>query len=450
MGYLYWNTGLEISKTLLGKYILKKKVDKNSDAVGYVLNDTAYEIVNRIDGTKTYEEVLKELSIFYNEKHDIVSKHMDALFASLKDFGIELEHSSYPIRDPNAILQNDYIMPVVASLEITSHCNLRCRHCYGEYGNENRRVHMSISDIKSIIDDMDEAGVKIVELTGGDISVHPNLFEVINYALEKNFTQISLLTNGLVLEQKVKDLIINHPNKFVVQIDLHSMDSEYNSWFTQRTIDVGILQKNIKYFIENDVRVRVAMIVTNKNIDDIYPVAQWSFLNGAYSLGISPVIKIGRAISYEDELIITDIEKLIQFENTLEDINKKYPNFISINDEGLMRQRNCGCLTSHIVIDSFGDIKLCTMDNLEYARTSIGNVLRKSIKDIYKENNSIINEFFELKAPNSSSEYCVSCENLEFCEKCILRGLIKASEDVEKCGWYKNSVSDLLKDMLAI
>ncbi len=311
MDYLYWNTGLEISKTLFGKYILKKKGDENSTAVGYVLNDTAYEIVKHIDGTKTYEEVVEELSIFYNEKHDIVSKHMDTLFDNLKDFGIGLQYSNYPIRVPNAILQNNYIMPVVASLEITSHCNLRCRHCYGEYGNGDKKIHMNISDIKSIIDDMDEAGVKIVELTGGDISVHPNLFEIITYALTKDFTQISLLTNGLVLERKVKDLIINHPTKFVVQIDLHSMGSEYNSWFTQRTVDVEILKKNIKHFIKNDVRVRVAMIVTNKNIGDVYSVAQWSFVNGAYALGISPVINIGRAISYEDELIITDTEKLI-------------------------------------------------------------------------------------------------------------------------------------------
>ena len=68
MDYLYWNTGLEISKTLFGKYILKKKGDENSTAVGYVLNDTAYEIVKHLDGTKTYEQVVEELSIFYNEK----------------------------------------------------------------------------------------------------------------------------------------------------------------------------------------------------------------------------------------------------------------------------------------------------------------------------------------------------------------------------------------------
>lgn len=104
----------------------------------------------------------------------------------------------------------------------------------------------------------------------------------------------------------------------------------------------------------------------------------------------------------------------------MESVNKKYPNFIAFNEDGLNRQINCGCVTSHVVIDTLGNIKLCTMDNLKYASTSLGNVFSHSVIDIYKSNMEIVDAILNLNAQSKEMDTCEECDNIDFCEKFLL------------------------------
>ena len=167
----------------------------------------------------------------------------------------------------------------------------------------------------------------MIELTGGDISVHPDLQAIIKYALSKKFVQVALLTNGILLKDETLDLLIENKQRVVIQIDLHSMKEDYNNWFTQTNYGIGKIKRNIEYLCANGVKVRVAMIVTVKNIDDIIEVADWAFIVGAIKLGISPVVPLGRANDDIEALAISDVETLNKMEKILESVNKKYPNF---------------------------------------------------------------------------------------------------------------------------
>lgn len=449
MKYLSWKCELKIIKTRFGKYILRKEADDVSGIFEYLLNDTAVKIVSTIDGTKTYDEIINSLSEFYNEQKIVVKNNVDLLLSNLRNFGIEVIYNDMPIHNSFSINNDDFLRPTVASIEITSACNLKCRHCYGEFGNKS--YHMSLDKIMKLLDDLEEAGVKMIELTGGDISVHPNIQAIVEYALSKKFVQVALLTNGILLTDEMLTLLIRNKQRVVIQIDLHSMKEDYNNWFTQTNYGIDKIKHNIGYLCDNGVKVRVAMIVTVKNIDDIVEVADWAFIVGAIKLGISPVVPLGRANDDIEDLAISDVETLKKMESILESVNKKYPNFIAFNEDGLKRQINCGCVTSHVVIDTLGNIKLCTMDNLKYASTSLGNVFNNSVIDIYKNNMEIVDAIFNLNAPRKEMDTCKECDKIDFCEKCLLRALISASDEKrDKRKWYENEVPLILKKILAI
>ncbi len=77
-----------------------------------------------------------------------------------------------PINVPVNLIEEQTIYPKMGSIEITNRCNVRCRHCYGDFGAVKTKV-MSLDQIKSLLDDLNHIGVKLIELTGGDITVHP-------------------------------------------------------------------------------------------------------------------------------------------------------------------------------------------------------------------------------------------------------------------------------------
>lgn len=291
--------------------------------------------------------------------------------------------------------------------------------------------------------------VRIIELTGGEATVHPDIKEILLYALELNFDQISFLTNGVAIPDEVIDIIIKNKSKIYAQVDLHGLNDEYLTWFTKVSNTLNVIKKNIIKLAEGNVRMRIATIVTRKNMNEIEDIADWVHDLGISHYGISPVISMGRAENSDSDLYL-NFEDFNYVNDKLERINKKYKNFLSLIEGERSESKSCGCLTSHVVIAPSGDIKICTMDNLEYFNSSIGNVFEKNIKNIYDDNAEYINNFLNTSAPISNSIECKECEHRSFCSKCILRGLVKAKDMNGECLWYNNKIKSEIKEKLEL
>ncbi|WP_461207632.1 radical SAM protein [Clostridium sp. DL1XJH146] len=451
--YIYWNEKLEIRKYMTGILVLVVKRDSHEgiptkkNMQTYTLNDTSAEIIQLIDGTKTYNEIISFLSLKYNENRERIEEKMKSFIQKISNlYDINISTQSCPRKAPVNIISKKTIYPKVASIELTNKCNIRCLHCYGNFGEIKSEV-MSLSKSKTLLDDLKNMGVQLIELTGGEITVHPNIKEILLHAVNLNFDQISFLTNGIALSDDIIDILIKNRSKIYVQIDLHSLDDNYLKWFTKVPNTLNLIKSNIIKLSENNVRMRIATIITRKNMDEIEDIADWVHNLGIKNYGISPVISLGRAINSDSNLFLNE-DDAYNVNQKLEKINKKYKKFLSIVEGDRSRNKNCGCLTPHVVIASTGDIKICTMDNLKYFNSSIGNVFEKNIKDIYDDNVEYINTFFNMSAPQFDSLECKECKNKYFCSNCLLRGLVKASEMNGKCLWY-NNIPKIIKEKLS-
>lgn len=81
---------------------------------------------------------------------------------------------------------------------------------------------------------------------------------------------------------------------------------------------------------------RIATVMTPKNVDELENIADWVPSLGIASYAISPVINIGRAMEQDNnnkdnQLFFTDNESYLKFQNVLIAINEKYPNFIILS-----------------------------------------------------------------------------------------------------------------------
>ena len=450
--YLYWNSEIEISSYPNGANLLEVKNFTESEILVkrntqfYQINDVASEILQLFNGEKTYKEVIDILSEKYNELFETVNHKVDKFLKNIKDtYNIYLIEQNVSQKRNIKTLLSSSLYPIVATIEVTDRCNLKCRHCYGNYKKTNIN-NMSLEQIKKLLQDLKNIGVRIIELTGGEVTTHPNIEEIIEYALAMDFESVTILSNGVSMSKKLLNILKKNKEKICIQIDLHSLNEKYMTWFTGRSNIIDSIKKNISVIAESDIRMRVITIITKHNMQEIEEIADYVHEVGARQYAASLVIPMGRAMGESDLLL--DEADLKMLDKVMTRINKKYEGFLSIIRDGAQRSINCGCLTSNVVISPIGNIKICAMNSLKDINCNIGNVFREDIKMIYDRQSEFFGAFYDAKAPKMYLEECKECENASYCHGCMLRGLSKAKLIGGKCLWYNTQISPVIKAKL--
>jgi 7,8-dihydro-6-hydroxymethylpterin dimethyltransferase len=108
----------------------------------------------------------------------------------------------------------------VAVLEITDNCNLSCPMCYADSRPGQR--HKSVEHAKSAIDALVRAEGRpdVLQISGGEPTTHPDLIEIIEYALKQPIDYIMLNTNGIRLskDSKLVDWLAMHRDRIEIYL----------------------------------------------------------------------------------------------------------------------------------------------------------------------------------------------------------------------------------------
>ena len=107
---------------------------------------------------------------------------------------------------PANLLQFSSERSPVVVWNITSQCNLKCRHCYIEATEAAKDNEMTTAEGMAFIDDLAEMKVPVLMFSGGEPLVRPDLFELAAYAVEKGL-RIVLSTNGTLIDDFTAQLI---------------------------------------------------------------------------------------------------------------------------------------------------------------------------------------------------------------------------------------------------
>jgi len=84
---------------------------------------------------------------------------------------------------------------------ITDRCNLRCRICTNNLIKEHS--DLSFDQIKRVIDNSKELNLKAISFIGlGEPLLHPDFINSIRYAVESGVPDVSVYTNGMLLDEK--------------------------------------------------------------------------------------------------------------------------------------------------------------------------------------------------------------------------------------------------------
>lgn len=88
-------------------------------------------------------------------------------------------------------------------IEITDHCNLRCPICYADSG-PHRPGYRDLATIEGMLDALvrNEGEPDVLQISGGEPTLHPELFAILDAARRRPIRHLMLNTNGLRLAQE--------------------------------------------------------------------------------------------------------------------------------------------------------------------------------------------------------------------------------------------------------
>jgi radical SAM protein with 4Fe4S-binding SPASM domain len=156
-------------------------------------------------------------------------------------------------------------IPLSVQLDLTYRCNERCVHCYLDHDDHGE---MTTTEIKHLLEEMADAGVFILTLSGGEIFLRKDFFELLEHARRLMFC-VKLKTNAVLIREReaarIRDLGVES-----VQISIYSHRPEIHDAITlipgslKRSVDA------IQFLKSQGLKVIIANVLMSQNMQD-YP-----------------------------------------------------------------------------------------------------------------------------------------------------------------------------------
>jgi radical SAM protein with 4Fe4S-binding SPASM domain len=154
-------------------------------------------------------------------------------------------------------------VPFSVQLDLTYRCNEQCVHCYLDHEDHGE---MTTVEIKRLLKEMAEAGVFILTLSGGEIFMRKDFFEILECARALTFC-IKLKTNAVLIREaqaaRLRDLAVES-----IQVSIYSHRPEVHDAITKVP---GSLQRSIsaiRFLKSQGLKVIIANVLMTENMRD--------------------------------------------------------------------------------------------------------------------------------------------------------------------------------------
>ena len=300
--------------------------------------------------------------------------------------------------------------------EITNACPMNCVHC-SSGGKSNLEEEMGLDEIKKVIAEIAELGGEVIEISGGEPTIHSGLVEIIRCA--KDFgLETRLYTSGFhFFKPLINQLFSSELDKVI--FNLQGADRETHERITQTRESFRDVIRSIKS-VARELWVGVHFVPMKPNFRELKKVIQLCSDLEVNEIGILRFVPQGRGEANRSWLELSSFEfrevaqEAIQqfhyFDDPVIRIGNPF-NFCSLMDKSIPIQPCHASLTSCLIKPN-GEVAPCPAfkQNSNYVA---GNIRNDRLKDIWKFsptwNQFRLFDYEKLKGP------CKSCKHLPLC-----------------------------------
>jgi radical SAM protein with 4Fe4S-binding SPASM domain len=156
-------------------------------------------------------------------------------------------------------------IPLSVQLDLTYRCNERCIHCYLDHDDHGE---MTTAEIKDLLDQMADAGVFYLTISGGEILMRRDFFEILEHARARTFC-VSLKTNGVLIRKKEAERL-RELGVQSVQISIYSHRPEAHDAITKMPGSFRQSIEAVRLLRKQGLHVTLANVLMVQNAQD-YP-----------------------------------------------------------------------------------------------------------------------------------------------------------------------------------
>ena len=297
-------------------------------------------------------------------------------------------------------------VPLSVHLDITYRCNERCVHCYLDHDDHGE---MTTAEIKDILSQMADAGVFFLTLSGGEVLMRRDFFEIVEYATSLSFN-IRIKTNGVMIHEKeahrLRELGVEQ-----IQISVYSHRPEVHDAITKLPGSLKRTLAAIRFLLSQGLKVTIANVLMKPNLADgsgVMALAKELGVPYALDPTITPMMDGGRSVlalrapaseirnAFRDSALVGDVEKFCAPPPPPgEEIMEGYP---------------CSAGHTGCYISPYGDVFPCVQFPLPS-----GNLRTQRFLDIWRDSDQL-KEVRSIRAKDLPT--CSTCSHVGTCTRC--------------------------------
>jgi len=283
--------------------------------------------------------------------------------------------------------------PVNVLMELTHRCNLRCFHCYVVPDPEPQ---LTTEEVFDVLEQLSEAGTLFLTLTGGEIMLRRDLYEIIRRARELHFA-VRLFTNGTLVDQAAADRIAAL-NPVDVGISIYGANATTHDGVTGNRGSFDRSIATVSMLVERGVLTRIKTVLMSDNIDERHEIAQLAEELGAH-IQFDPVLtpkNDGDDRALEHSLADADMA----------DISRIEPLALSIDPSTAL----CAAGRDAATISPSGAVLPCVQMPMP-----LGRLRERSFAEIWSGEEASAMRTLTM----GRMESCTSCSDLPYCNPCL-------------------------------
>ncbi|MCP4176368.1 MAG: radical SAM protein [bacterium] len=316
-----------------------------------------------------------------------------------------IAHENFSREEIDTAASNNKLLTL--ELELSLKCNFRCPYCYVP-DKEALKDELTFKEVCDIISQAKELGARKIIILGGEPTLHPQFFKVIEF-INHNGMKAEIFTNGSKITQNFANKLYLNGVRTVIK--LNSFKPEIMKLLTGRSDSHNLaLQalKNLKEagYPDKNHFLAVSTVICKQNLEEITKL--WTWLRNQ---NIEPYFEIitPQGNAKENQWLEVTPKQTEKIFREIAEIDK-----IKFNKKWKIQPplvgANCLRLLYSCLIDNKGFVKPCVGIS-----ESAGNIRSKSLADIIKDSEIIqhLRDYQKrIKGP------CNSCDKAEDCYGC--------------------------------
>lgn len=156
--------------------------------------------------------------------------------------------------------------PFLVVWNFTYRCNLNCKHCYSDSGN-NSKSELSTEEAIKVVDQLADFGVTSLAFSGGEPLMREDFFEIAEHAVESGL-YVSLATNGTLLTEEnvstLKEIGIHY-----VEVSVDGANAETHDFFRGKNGAFEQTLRGLKNCMDKNICTCIAITGTKNNLKEI-------------------------------------------------------------------------------------------------------------------------------------------------------------------------------------